>query len=122
MSPAPLAPPPAKPSLAPPSSSSSPWPYVTGLSAAALAGVAIGFGVDAAQANASIRARCGADLVCDEDPSFDPGPANDRKNLGLAVAIGAGAGAVVTGALTWFLFDRRHAGAGRASLLGPARF
>ena len=38
------------------------------------------------------------DQVCDEDPTFDPGPENARKNRGLALAIGFGAGAL--GALT----------------------
>ncbi len=118
---------PARPVSPPPSppASSSPWPFVTGTAAIALAGVAVGFGVDAANANASLHARCGADLVCDEDPSYDPGPTNARKDRGLGLAVGLGASALVAGLVTYLLVDRGRAvdePAALARRLGPLRF
>jgi hypothetical protein len=76
------------------------WAWVVGGAGLALAGVSIGFGVDAAIASQNLEDVCGEDLVCDEDPSFDPEPENDRKNRGTALAIGlgiAGGAAIVAG-------------------------
>lgn len=67
------------------------WAFVTAGVGIALGGVGIGFGVDAANTSAALIDRCGEDLVCDEDPSFDPEPDNDHKNRSLALAIGFGA-------------------------------
>lgn len=67
------------------------WTFVTAGVGLALAGVGIGFGVDAANTSAALVDRCGEDLVCDEDPGFDPEPDNDHKNRSLALAIGFGA-------------------------------
>ncbi len=75
------------------------WAWVVGGAGLAFGGVAIGFGVDAAITSGHLKDRCGDDLVCDEDPSFDPEPDNDRKNRGTAIAIGfgiAGAAGLVT--------------------------
>lgn len=67
------------------------WAFVTAGVGLALGGVGIGFGVDAANTSAELVDRCGEDLVCDEDPSFDPEPDNEHKNRSLALAIGFGA-------------------------------
>lgn len=68
------------------------WVWISGGSGLALSGVAIGFGVDALAAADRLEERCGSDLACDEDPTFDPEPDNDRKNRGLGLAIGFGVG------------------------------
>ncbi len=122
MSPVPRPAPLARPD-APPRASSA-WPFVTGAAAVALTGVAVGFGVDAANANASLRAHCGADLVCDEDLSYDPGPTNARKDVGLGLAIGLGASAVVAGIVTYVLADRGRSDktASLSRFFAPARF
>lgn len=70
------------------------WVWVVGSAGVALGGVSIAFAVDSANAAADLEERCGPDLVCDEDPSFDPEPDNARKNRGLGLAIGLGAGSV----------------------------
>jgi len=68
------------------------WVWISGGGGLALSGVAIGFGVDALAAADRLEERCGNDLACDEDPTFDPEPDNDRKNRGLGLAIGFGIG------------------------------
>jgi hypothetical protein len=75
------------------------WAWIVGSAGLACGGVAIGFGVDAAITTGNLKDRCGDDLICDEDPSFDPEPENDRKNRDTALAIGfgiAGAAGIVT--------------------------
>ncbi len=74
------------------------WVWLLGGTGVAMAGVAVGFGVDAWQTNDALLERCGDDQRCDEDPDFDPEPDNARKNRGLALSIGFGVGAL--GALT----------------------
>ncbi|MFO0551235.1 MAG: hypothetical protein U0271_22795 [Polyangiaceae bacterium] len=71
------------------------WVWITGAAGLSLGGVAIGFAVDGANANAHLHEVCGDDLVCDEDPSFDPDPDNARKNRGLGISLGFGVGATV---------------------------
>ncbi|MBL8741238.1 MAG: hypothetical protein JNK04_09095 [Myxococcales bacterium] len=76
------------------------WAWVVGGTGLGFAGVSVGFGVDAAIAAGNLEERCGEDLICNEDPSYDPEPENDRKNRGTALAIAfgiAGAGALVAG-------------------------
>ena len=60
-----------------------------------LGGAAIGFALDANAASDALRGKCGADLVCDEDPGFDPAPLNARKNRGVGLAIGLGSASVI---------------------------
>lgn len=70
------------------------WVWVVGGAGLAMAGVAIGFAVDAQLTTAALEDRCGDDQVCDEDLAFDPGPDNARKNRGLGLGIGLGVGAL----------------------------
>ncbi|NUP12289.1 MAG: hypothetical protein HOW73_40100 [Polyangiaceae bacterium] len=75
------------------------WVWITGAAGIAMTGVGIGFGVDSAITAGNLKERCGEDLICDEDPTFDPEPDNARKNRGLGLAIGFGsAGAIAIGA------------------------
>jgi hypothetical protein len=60
-----------------------------------LSGVAVGFAVDASSAYRTLYARCGSDLICNEDLSFDPAALNARKNVGLTAAVGFGTAALV---------------------------
>lgn len=80
-----------------------PWvPIAFGAAGLSLATVAIGYGVDAANANSALEARCGEDLICNEDPTFDPAALNDRKNLGFGLAVGLGAAsAICIGIAIW---------------------
>lgn len=71
------------------------WAWASGGLGLALGGVSAAFAIDAASVASSLEERCGGDLVCDEDPSFDPEPDNDRKNRDIYLAIGFGAGAAV---------------------------
>jgi hypothetical protein len=70
------------------------WVWLVGGAGIAMAGVAIGFGVDARLATDELTERCGDDQVCDEDPDFDPAPGNARKNRGLGLSVGFGVGAL----------------------------
>ncbi|MEZ4437678.1 MAG: hypothetical protein R3B72_01200 [Polyangiaceae bacterium] len=69
--------------------------WLTGGAGLVLGGLAVGFAVDAVNAAGELEAICGADLVCNEDPDFDPDPLNARKNRGAALAIGLGIGAAL---------------------------
>ncbi len=104
--PAPPPVPPTNPSSQPPTQPPGPtnpavdeqgipvWVWISGGAGIVLGGVAIAFAADAVNAASMLEERCGADLICDEDLSFDPEPLNDRKNRGTALAIGLGAGGV----------------------------
>jgi hypothetical protein len=75
------------------------WAWISGGVGLALAGAAVGFALDAKSAADGLARKCGEDLVCDEDPSFDPESTNARKNRSLALAVGlGGAGAFALGA------------------------
>lgn len=115
--PAPIASPPA------PASRPFPWAGVSmGTLGLAAAAVAVGFGVDAANASHALEARCGADLVCTEDPSFDPEPLNARKNQSFALAIGVGSvGVIALGAAAWLLFRSSQQTRGGAILPASTR-
>jgi hypothetical protein len=69
------------------------WVWFVGGSAIVMSGVAIGFAIDARVTSDGLVERCGDDLVCDEDPSFDPADDNARKNRDIGLAIGFGIGA-----------------------------
>jgi hypothetical protein len=90
----------APPAPASPITRETPWlGYGLGALGLAFGAAAVGFGVDAANASSELSDRCGSDLVCNEDPTFDPDPLNGRKNRGLALGIGLGtAGLVAIGA------------------------
>lgn len=84
------------------------WPVgvVAAGAGVVLGAVAVGFGVDAANANGTLHDRCGADLVCGEDPAFDPASLNARKNRGLALGIGFGAASLAAFGLATFVLLR----------------
>lgn len=71
------------------------WAWITGGGGLVFAGLSVGFAVDAAAIAADLEERCGDDLICDEDLSFDPEPDNRRKNVRTGLAIGFGAGGVI---------------------------
>lgn len=80
----------------PPSSGGPPlWTWLTGGAGLALAGFSVGFAVDAVNVASDLEARCGDDLICDEDLSFDPASDNRRKNVSTGLAIGFGAGSAI---------------------------
>jgi hypothetical protein len=97
-----------------------PFPWLgagLGVVGLVLGGVAVGFGVDSANASSDLKRRCGSDLVCNEDLTFDPSSLNDRKNTGLGLAIGFGGAALLAlGAATWVLLRPSNAPA-RTTLL-----
>lgn len=100
----------AAPAGAPTNASEFPWLAVgVGTLGVGLGAVAVGFGVDSANASSTLRNRCGADLKCDEDPSFDPEPYNHRKDQGLELAVGlGGASLVALGVATWLFIRSAH--------------
>lgn len=106
----------------PTASAGRPFPWLAagvGTLGLALGGTAVGFALDSASATSDLRARCGEDLVCNEDASFDPDPLNDRKNRGLGLAIGLGAaGAIAIGVAIWLFVDSR---AGGRTALAPGK-
>jgi hypothetical protein len=124
--PPPPPPPPEEPPAADDTDASVPvWAWVTGGFGLVLGGLAIGFAVDAVNTAAFLEERCGSDLFCQEDLSFDPEPSNERKNRSTALAIGFGAGGVValTASLIGVLLsiDDDPPGAARVTpWLGPA--
>lgn len=72
------------------------WVWAVGGAGLAMAGVAIGFAVDAQLTADALADRCGDDQVCDEDLAFDPAPDNARKNRGFGLGIGFGVGALAS--------------------------
>jgi hypothetical protein len=58
-------------------------------------GVAVFFTVDAVSARNQLVDKCGPDLICTEDPSFDPSPLNSRKNRSIGLAVGLGAAGAI---------------------------
>ena len=71
------------------------WAWVVGGGGIVATGVAVFFVFDALDARSQLKDKCGPDFVCDEDPSFDPGPLNSRKNRSIGLAGGLGvAGAI----------------------------
>lgn len=86
------APPPATPSTEGPAVPA--WVWVSGIGGVVCGAVSAAFAVDAVNAAEDLESRCGSDLVCDEDLTFDPEPLNARKNRGTALAIGFGVGAL----------------------------
>ena len=66
------------------------WAWVAGGAGIVATGVAGFFAADAASASSELERICGSDLVCDEDPTFDPTPLNSRKNRGIGLAVGFG--------------------------------
>jgi hypothetical protein len=71
------------------------WAWVLGGTGLALAGVSVAFSFDAKSASDDLRRRCGSDLVCNENPDYDPTDENARKNRDIGLAIGFGAAGVV---------------------------
>jgi hypothetical protein len=113
------------------------WTWASGGLGIALAGASVGFAIDALSVAGSLEDRCGDDLVCDEDPSFDPGPDNARKtrDIALSIAFGAGAAAALGTAAIGLVMGssggtaarplpnvRFHAGPGGAGLIWAASF
>ncbi|MEZ4444566.1 MAG: hypothetical protein R3B72_36165 [Polyangiaceae bacterium] len=74
------------------------WAWLSGGAGLAMTAVAIGFAVDARATVRALTDRCGEDRICDEDPSFDPTPDNQRKDRDLGLALGFGIAGL--GALT----------------------
>ncbi len=71
------------------------WAWVVGGGGIVATGVAVFFVFDAIDARNQLVKRCGSDLVCNEDPSFDPGPLNSRKNRSIGLAGGLGAAGAI---------------------------
>jgi hypothetical protein len=75
------------------------WAWVSGGAGVVLLSVATVFALDAAAQRNKLVDHCGSDFDCSEEPTFDPGPTNARKNRSLGLAIGLGsAGLIAIGA------------------------
>jgi hypothetical protein len=71
------------------------WAWVSGGLGIACGVASAAFAIDAVSVASELSDRCGDDLVCDEDPSFDPSDDNGRKNRSTALAVGFGAAGAV---------------------------
>lgn len=71
-------------------------PWVLGAGGVLLVGASAGFAWDATAMKAKLSTHCGDDLVCNEDPAFDPEPTNARKNRSTAIAVGLGTAGLVS--------------------------
>jgi hypothetical protein len=75
------------------------WAWISGGTGLVLIGAATAFALDARAQRDKLVEECGSDFVCDENPNFNPGPVNARKNRSLGLAIGLGsAGLLAIGA------------------------
>jgi hypothetical protein len=97
------------------------WPWWVGGIGAAATVAAVGFVIDARSQAAHLRDRCGADLVCNEDLSFDPDPINQRKNRDIVLAVGLGAAGVValSAAVVGLVVTRKDNNTGRTQAMVP---
>lgn len=84
------------------------WAWVVGGGGIVATGVAVFFVFDAIDARNQLVQKCGSDLVCTEDPTFDPGPLNSRKNrsIGLAGGLGAAGAVAITASAVAILSAR----------------
>lgn len=71
------------------------WVWISSVAGVVLTGASIGFALDAAAQSRKLENECGSDFVCNENPSFDPGPTNARKNRDIGLAIGLGSAGLV---------------------------
>lgn len=71
------------------------WVWITGGVGLALGGASLGFALDAKSTADELEKICGPDLICNENPSFDPGPMNARKDRDIGLAIGLGSAGVI---------------------------
>ncbi len=97
------------------------WAWFAGGSGIAFAALSVGFAVDAQLTARALEERCGADLVCDEDLSYDPVADNARKNRGIALGVGFGIGALgaLSAATVGILWKSSGANVAAAPLVLP---